>query len=162
MRTAILFAALLAVPGAAAEPKITIETTNLDGLLKAVAAHKGKIVVIDVWANFCLPCKEKFPHMVKLANDHAKDGVVFISLSVDEVDDKAGALAFLKKNNATFQNFLLVDKDRNEEDGDKKLYHSSPPIVHVFNREGALVKSYQGKKEAAALDGLLKDLIAKK
>ena len=162
MRLTLLTAVLLAVPVVAADPEIKLEQTNLDGLLKAIEAHKGKIVVVDVWANFCQPCKEKFPHIVKLHNDLAEQGVVFISLSVDDLDDKAASLEFLKKNKATFQNFILADKDRNEEAGDKKLYHSIPPIVHVFDRTGAKVKTYESKKESAALDGLLKELLAKK
>ncbi|HJZ93738.1 MAG TPA: TlpA disulfide reductase family protein [Gemmataceae bacterium] len=161
MRIALLSALILAAPALAAD-EVKLQPVNLDGLLKAVAEHKGKVVVIDVWATFCVPCKEKFPHMVELANKHAKDGVVFISLTVDEPEDKDKALDFLKKNKATFQNFILEDKDKSEKEGDAKLYHSLPPIVHVFDREGKKVKTYEGKKEAAQLDGLLEQMVKKK
>jgi thiol-disulfide isomerase/thioredoxin len=162
MRAALLSSLFLALPAFAADDGISLKPVSLDGLLKEVEAHKGKIVVIDVWANFCVPCKEKFPHMVELANQHAKDGVVFISLTVDEPEDQAKALEFLKKNKATFQNFILEDKDRNEKPGDAKLYHSAPPIVHVFDRTGKKVAEYEGKKQAGQLDGLLEELIKKK
>lgn len=163
MRYAAIACLCFAVPAFAAdEPKVTLEKVSIDGLLRAVEAHKGKIVVIDVWANFCVPCKEKFPHMVELANKHAKDGVVFISLTVDEPEDKDKALDFLKKNKATFQNFILEDKDRNEKPGDDKLYHSAPPIVHVFGRDGKKLSMYEGKKEAGKLDGQLEELTKKK
>lgn len=160
MRTTFLAALLLAAPVAAADD-IKLEAVSIDGLLKAVAAHKGKVVVIDVWANFCVPCKEKFPHMVKLSNDFKDKGVVFISLTIDDAEDKAKALEFLQKNKATFQNFILEDKDRGEKPGDEKLYHSAPPIVHVFDRDGKLMKTYEGKKQAAALDGLLEEMTKK-
>ena len=160
MRTALLATLFLAAPALADDVKL--ETISLDELKKAVEAHKGKVVVIDVWANFCVPCKEKFPHMVELANKHGKDGVVFISLTVDEPEDKDKALDFLKKNKATFQNFILEDKDRNEKAGDAKLYHSAPPIVHVFGRDGKKVAEYEGKKQAGMLDGQLEELIKKK
>jgi thiol-disulfide isomerase/thioredoxin len=159
MRTAFLAALFLAAPALADDVKL--EPVSLDGLKKAVEAHKGKVVVIDVWANFCVPCKEKFPHMVKLSNDFKDKGVVFISLTIDEPEDKAAALAFLVKNKATFQNFILEDKDRNEKPGDAKLYHSAPPIVHVFDQSGKLVESYEGAKKAAALDGKLEELTKK-
>jgi len=51
MRLTLLFALLLAAPAAAADD-VKIEPVNLDGLLKAVAAHKGKVVVVDVWGTF--------------------------------------------------------------------------------------------------------------
>ena len=92
----------------------------------------------------------------------SKAGLVVISLSVDDSDDKDAALEFLKKQKATFQNFLLEDKDRNEKAGDDKLYHSAPPIMHVFDREGKKVKTLEGKKEAAGLDDLVKELLKKK
>src|SRR5262245_66531198 len=89
-------------------------------------------------------------------------GLVVISLSVDDPDDKRAALEFLKGQKATFQNFRIEDKDRNEKAGDEKLYHSSPPIVHVFDRDGKKVKILEGKKEAEGLEKLVKELLEKK
>ncbi|MBO0701120.1 MAG: hypothetical protein J2P46_22175 [Zavarzinella sp.] len=51
MRFAFLSALLLAAPAVAADD-VKLEPTSLDGLLKAVAAHKGKVVVVDVWGSF--------------------------------------------------------------------------------------------------------------
>jgi hypothetical protein len=51
MRFAVLSALLLAGPAATAD-EVRIESVSLDGLLKAVAAHKGKVVVVDVWGTF--------------------------------------------------------------------------------------------------------------
>ncbi len=51
MRMAVFAALALAVPAAAADD-VKLETISLDGLLKAVAAHKGKVVVVDVWGTF--------------------------------------------------------------------------------------------------------------
>jgi hypothetical protein len=50
MRRTLLAALLVAAPAAADDVKL--EPTSLDGLLKAVAAHKGKVVVVDVWGTF--------------------------------------------------------------------------------------------------------------
>ena len=108
-----------------------------------------------------MPCKEKFPHLVEMHRELSKAGLVVISLSVDDPDDKAAALKFLQQQGATFENFILEDKDRNEKAGDDKLYHSAPPIVHVFDQSGKLVESYEGAKKAAALDGKLEELTKK-
>jgi thiol-disulfide isomerase/thioredoxin len=161
MRTT-LFAALFLAARALAADEVKVQDVNLDGLLKAVEAHKGKVVVIDVWANFCVPCKEKFPHMVQLANQYRDKGVVFISLTIDDPEDRDKALGFLQRNNAWFENYFLKDPDKNEKLGDAKLYHSAPPIVHVWDQSGKRVKTYEGKKEAAQLDGLLEELTKKK
>ena len=92
----------------------------------------------------------------------SKDGLVVISLTIDEPEDRGSALEFLTKQRATFQNFLLEDKDRTEKAGDEKLYHSSPPIMHVFDREGKKVRTFEGKKEAEGVEPLVKELLGKK
>ncbi len=92
----------------------------------------------------------------------SKDGLVVISLTIDDPEDRGNALEFLTKQKATFQNFLLEDKDRTEKAGDEKFYHSSPPIVHVFDRDGKKVKTFEGKKEAEGVEGLVKELLGKK
>jgi hypothetical protein len=97
-----------------------------------------------------------------LHQELAKSGLVVISLSVDDPDDKDAALEFLKKQKATFQNYLLEDKDRNDKAGDEKFYHSSPPIMHVYDRDGKKVKTLEGKKEAEGLEKLVKELLEKK
>ena len=51
MRAAFLASLILAVPALAAD-EVKIEKTDLDGLLKTVASHKGKVVVVDVWGTF--------------------------------------------------------------------------------------------------------------
>lgn len=51
MRTALVAALLTAAPAIAAD-EVKLENIDLDGLLKAVAAHKGVVVVVDVWGSF--------------------------------------------------------------------------------------------------------------
>jgi hypothetical protein len=51
MRTALFAALFVAAPAVAAD-EVKVEPVSLDGLLKAVEAHKGKVVVVDVWGTF--------------------------------------------------------------------------------------------------------------
>lgn len=164
MRNAVLGLGLLAAMSvsACAADEIKIEKVSLEGLAKAVAGHKGKIVVIDIWATFCAPCKEKFPHMVELHNKLKDQGVVFISLSVDEPADIANALEFLKAKKAFFPNYLLDDTDKNKEAWEEKFATQSPPIVHIYDRTGVKVKTMEGKKQLADMDKFLEDLVGKK
>ena len=91
----------------------------------------------------------------------SKDGLVVISLTVDDPEDRGAALEFLTRQKATFQNFLLEDKDRNEKAGDEKLFHSSPPIMHFFGRDGKKARTLEGKETEGA-EKLVKELLGKK
>src|SRR5687768_9497069 len=66
--------------------KVDIKAVSLEELVKYVAKHEGKPVAMDVWATWCVPCREKFPKFMALAAKH-KDKASFFSLSIDEAED---------------------------------------------------------------------------
>src|SRR4051812_20178270 len=92
-------AALLAGPAATAEPekadKVELTKAKLDEITAAIAKHRGKVVVVDFWGDFCIPCKKEFPNLVRLYNAHAKDGLVAVSVAVDDPDDADAAASAL-------------------------------------------------------------------
>lgn len=145
----VAIVAVLCSVGAAAEPAIELKPVKLAGLKEAIARHKGKIVVVDFWATFCLPCKEEFPNLVKLHSERAKDGVVCISVSVDDPDDKAGALKFLTQQKAAFENYLL---DESADAYQKAFEFSSVPTVLVYGRDGKLVRKFNSDKPENAFN----------
>jgi uncharacterized protein (TIGR03435 family) len=55
---------------------------------------RGKVVVLEFWATWCVPCVEAIPHLNKLADETASEDVVLISVAVD---DPSKVLAFLEK-----------------------------------------------------------------
>jgi thiol-disulfide isomerase/thioredoxin len=57
-----------------------------------LTAFKGQVVLLDLWASWCPPCKEELPLLDAMARRLAGDGVVIVAVSVDE--DKAAARAF--------------------------------------------------------------------
>jgi thiol-disulfide isomerase/thioredoxin len=121
---------------AAAEIKLDVLT--YDQLEAAIKAQGGKVVVVDVWGDFCLPCKREFPNLVKLHERYAKDGVVCMSVSVDPAENRAAALAFLKTRGATFSNYLLDEGDGLWDKWDFK----GVPAVFVFDRAGKRVGNF--------------------
>lgn len=122
-----------------AASQVELKVVKYPQLLEAINANKGKVVVLDVWGVFCLPCKKEFPHLVQLHERYAKDGLVCMSVSVDDVEQKADALKFLKSQNATFPNFLL---DEDAEVWQSKFDMKGPPAVFIFNRAGERVGNF--------------------
>lgn len=130
---------------------------------KIVASHKGKVVAIDVWADFCAPCKKAFPHIVKLHQEHAKDGLVCISLSKDHdpdlEDNYDGALKFLQAQNATLANYILWDTEEAKDDLEKRISHVRIPVFHVFDKQGMLFKSWEGAIKHEEIDQTIEELL---
>lgn len=72
---------------AAGEPALPFEGTTPDGKTVKLADFKGKVVVVDVWATWCGPCRAQTPHLKKLEEEMKGKDVVFVSYSVDEQKD---------------------------------------------------------------------------
>src|SRR3954471_23432240 len=74
----------------------------------SLADYKGKVVVLNVWASWCVPCREEVPLLQKTHENISRQGGVV--LGVDTQDATGAALGFLKERQATFPS--LRDKDR--------------------------------------------------
>src|SRR4051812_31370619 len=77
--------------------KIELKSATMAELEKHVSTQKGKPIAMDVWATWCVPCREKFPKFVALAAKlHGK--VNFLSLTIDEEEQFPDAKKFLESS----------------------------------------------------------------
>ena len=71
--------------------------TDAAGKTHTLAEFKGKAVVLNLWATWCGPCVEEMPTLAQLSAAYAGKPVVVIPVSLDRVEDRANAIAFLAK-----------------------------------------------------------------
>ncbi len=119
-----------------ADSKITIRPIDEEGLEKEIASHKGKVVVLDLWANWCAPCKKEFPHLVELHEKYGDQGLVCMSLCLpadNEKDLVKNALEFLRAKKANFSNFYWNDETYW---ADAFSIDLGPPVVIVYGPDG--------------------------
>ena|SRR5579884_205807 len=83
---------------------------------------------------------KEFPHLVEMHERYGKDGLVCVSVNVDELENKDRALAFLKKRQAEFSNYLL---DEEAEVWQNRLKLTGTPAVLVYGRDGKLVRKFE-------------------
>ncbi len=104
-----------------------------------LAGYKGNVVVVDLWATWCAPCVQRFPHMVELSRKYnGRQGIRFVSISLDDRSDPAAlelAHKFLIKENAAFDNYRM---DEIVPDAFDKLDIQGIPAVFLYDREGKL------------------------
>ncbi|HSI89363.1 MAG TPA: TlpA disulfide reductase family protein [Pyrinomonadaceae bacterium] len=60
------------------------EMRHLDGSNSTVAQRGGKVVLVNMWATWCGPCREEMPELVKMQNEHGEKGFEVIGLNVDD------------------------------------------------------------------------------
>lgn len=93
IRRALAIAALLA--GAACAPAQAFHLTDVQGKAHSLETHRGKWVVLNVWATWCAPCIKEMPELDALAR--ARSDIVVLGLAADgdnrsRIEQFAGAL----------------------------------------------------------------------
>ena len=81
-----------------------IKIINVTDLSELINENKDRVLLINVWATWCVPCREEFPDLVKISESYSnKVRVVGISVDDSEVLDLK-VIPFLKNQKAKFEN----------------------------------------------------------
>lgn len=78
--------------------------------VKTLADYKGKVVLLNVWATWCGPCREEMPSMEKLYREFGPQGLEIVAVSVDDPGSDKTILQFAKEYGITFE--ILHDPDK--------------------------------------------------
>jgi peroxiredoxin len=66
---------------------------SLKGQKVALSELRGKVVLIDFWAQWCEPCKKELPQLEKLSKEYAGKGVVILAVNIDKQRENAERMA---------------------------------------------------------------------
>ena len=112
-----------------------------DGQKIDLSAYKGKVVVMDFWASWCIPCRKSFPWLNKVQSNLKEKGLVIIGVNVDE--KSKDAQDFLNKYPANFP--IIFDPQGKHAEYYKII---GMPSSLIFDRQGKLVEQHVGFKES--------------
>ncbi|HLY15898.1 MAG TPA: cytochrome c biogenesis protein CcdA [Bryobacteraceae bacterium] len=134
----------------ASSASIDLPAATLDGNPLDTAALQGKVVVVDFWATYCVPCLKEIPTFNQLHQQLAGQGVVVLGVSMD-VDGGAPLVqSFLKTHPMKYR--VLLGSDQTS-----ALYHLDQlPVTVVFDRAGKTLKRFDGYTPADALQNVVK------
>lgn len=103
--------------------------------------HRGKVVLVDFWASWCVPCRRSFPWLNDMQRKYAADGLVIIGINED--DDQNEATGFLAQYPAEFQ--ILPDPGGRIASQFELL---AMPSSFLIGRDGELITNHLGFKVA--------------
>lgn len=126
-------------------PTRTASLTNMgwelpDGKRSIFSEYKGKVLILDFYATWCVPCRDSVPHLIGLQKKYEDQGLRVIGLNVGGPEDEQEVPAFAKefgiqyplaKPDDDLVSFLLSDSD-------------AIPQTFVFDRQGQLVQRFVG------------------
>jgi thiol-disulfide isomerase/thioredoxin len=137
--------------------EVTVDIKSWAEVQELIAAQRGKVVVVDIWSTYCVPCTREFPNLVALQREHGPQ-VACISVDVDYFGDakeppesfRDKVLDFLQKQQAHLTNVICSDPD---EHVFQTLRTSSVPIVLVYDRQGRLHRQFAAEDAPSGSEG---------
>ena len=150
-RPAAVLAVALAfgMPVQAAMPaQPTLHVTTLDGKTFDLAAQRGKWVIVNYWATWCVPCIKEMPDISRFVTAHKN--VAAIGLAYED-SEPADIKAFLAKHPVAYP-IAQVTLDQPPKDFDEPR---GLPTTYLISPDGKVAKHIVGPVTEASLEGLI-------
>ena len=136
----------------------TVDLTlkDLSGVDQSLQTLKGRIVVLNFWATYCIPCRTEMPELAAVQNEFAALGVQVIGVSTDAISDRAKVLQFVRETKVNFPIWIGGSSEHMIKFG---LGAALPGTV-VIDREGKIAKILSGVVDQRMLRKEIESLLA--
>lgn len=137
--------------------KVPQSIAVLDSLTADTTITQGKVVYVDFWASWCVPCRQSFPWMAELVREYGDRGLQVVAINVDK--DHKAALGFLENAHSLLP--IVYDPAGKL----AKLYDLQVmPTSFVYGRDGILKMRKDGfnPDETESVEALIRTLLEEK
>jgi cytochrome c biogenesis protein CcmG, thiol:disulfide interchange protein DsbE len=126
--------------------------TQLDGNELRLSSLRGKVVLLDFWATWCVPCREEIPHFVELQQKYGSQGLQIVGVSMDDSVDP------VRPSAEKFQiNYPIVMG--NAKIGELYGGVLGLPIAFMIGRDGRIDRKHIGATKPAVFESEIVNLL---
>ncbi|MDX2150759.1 MAG: TlpA disulfide reductase family protein [Bryobacteraceae bacterium] len=150
----LLLATLLALPVWALPP---VDEASYP---KLVSQHKGKVLLVNFWATWCVPCRKEMPELARIEARLKAKGLTLVTVSADEPEQEAAAQKFLAQYKLTGPAYLKRAKD-----DDKFIalvdakWSGALPALALYDKSGKKVRVWVGESDLKAVEAAILKLL---
>jgi thiol-disulfide isomerase/thioredoxin len=163
---AILLCAALLGCGKSAEksPRVTAEEIKLTpatakDVLAAVKNSGADAVLVNVWATWCIPCREEFPDLMRLHQKYRNRGLKLVLVSADFDSELPHVKEFLAKQGVDFPSFIKNETDMAFINGMSEQWSGALPATFVYDKRGDLRHFWEGKATFSVFERKILDVL---
>jgi len=135
-------------------PELTL--TDLNGTARSLADYRGQVMLVNLWATWCPPCKEEMPTLQDFHNKYINDG--FAVIAINDGDPTPDVIQFVKDYKLTFPVWLDPTYIATE-DAFKTL---NLPSSFVIDRNGVVRLQWVGEINTKMLEKYVTPIIKEK
>lgn len=141
---------------ATGEAPVELVLRGMDGAARRLGEYRGRIVVLNFWATWCVPCREEMPMLVRLQQEYESRGVVVIGPSADAPETQAKIVPFLHELQIEFPIWVGATTEHMQQLG----LGAALPATAVIDRDGRIVGRILGPLDETDLRARLEWLLA--
>jgi thiol-disulfide isomerase/thioredoxin len=120
-----------------------VDRADFDAVL---AEHKGRVVLVDCWATWCLPCVAQLPHSAELARGRSGEGLTVVALSFDEPEDAEQVRKALEGADAGSSGVVMLQSrfgSSSESLAAFEITSGALPHYKLYDRAGKLRRTFE-------------------
>jgi thiol-disulfide isomerase/thioredoxin len=137
-----------------ADPAPAWTLKDLDGKTVSLSDFKGKVVILDIWATWCPPCRAEIPHFIELQNEWKDKDVTVVGMSVDSTG-AADVAKFVKDNGMNYPIVMGDEAAATAYGADQGI-----PTTVVIDKKGDIVATHLGLTDKDVFEGDIKKALA--
>lgn len=142
-------------PGMVGTAAPAFSMQDVDGKPQSLADYKGKVVLLDFWATWCVPCQSEIPHFVEFQNNLAPQGFQVLGVSMDDGPDPVRKFYQQYK-----MNYPVVMGTTNLAESYGGIL--GLPVTFLIARDGRIAAKYVGLTDTNLIQQKIQSLLATK
>ena len=127
---------------------------SLEGKQVKLGDYRGKVILINFWASWCLPCKEEMPLIQTASEQYRDQGLVVLGINMTDLDDRKAIDGFVQETGVSFP--ILLDKSGSVSN-DYRVF--SIPTSFFIDRMGIIQHFQMGAMSAKQLQEYLDEML---
>jgi cytochrome c biogenesis protein CcmG/thiol:disulfide interchange protein DsbE len=140
-------------------PTFTAMTLDSPPRQKSLDDYRGQVVLINIWATWCLPCRVEMPSIEELQRAYAPRGLKVVAVSIDDPGTEAAIRSFVNQYRLSFE--ILHDPEKKISD----IYQTAGyPVTVIIGRDGIIRRKLLGASDwnSSESRGLVERLLDEK
>jgi len=137
-----------------------IQDASADMVLAAVREPGARVVVVNVWATWCTPCRQEFPDLMKLNERYQDRGMRLVLVSADFNDQISDARRFLAQQGVEFLTYHKTGDDMQFIDALSPKWTGALPATLVYDSHGVLKHFWEGRATFETMESKMLDVLS--